>query len=49
MSIRRLMKASVCGAINALRQLNLCVGREVGIVSYDNNGFLEFLDHEEED
>lgn len=32
------------GAINALRQLNLCVGREVGIVSYDNNGFLEFLD-----
>ena len=32
------------GAIDALRALNLTVGRDVGIISFDNNGFLDFLD-----
>ena len=32
------------GAIQALRQLKLGIGKDVGIVSYDNNGFLEFLE-----
>ena len=32
------------GAIDALRELNLKVGRDVGVVSFDNNGFLDFLD-----
>ena len=32
------------GAIQALRQLNLRIGKDVGIVSFDNNGFLEFLE-----
>lgn len=32
------------GAIDALRSLGLKVGEDVGIISYDNNGFLDFLD-----
>lgn len=32
------------GAISALRELKLAIGRDVGIVSFDNNGFLEFLE-----
>ncbi len=32
------------GAISALRQLKLRIGKDVGIVSFDNNGFLEFLE-----
>lgn len=32
------------GAINALRSLGLKVGQDVGIISFDNNGFLDFLD-----
>lgn len=32
------------GAIDALRSLGLKVGQDVGIISFDNNGFLDFLD-----
>ena len=32
------------GAIDAFRELNIKVGEEVGIISFDNNGFLDFLD-----
>lgn len=32
------------GVIDALRTLNLTVGKDVGIISFDNNGFLDFLD-----
>lgn len=32
------------GAIDAFRELNIEVKRDVGIISYDNNGFLDFLD-----
>ena len=32
------------GVIQALRELHLQVGRDVGVISYDNNGFLDFLD-----
>ena len=32
------------GAIDAFRKLNIEVKRDVGIISYDNNGFLDFLD-----
>ena len=32
------------GAISALRELSLRVGKDVGVLSFDNNGFLEFLD-----
>ena len=32
------------GAIDALRALGLRVGKDVGIISFDNNGFLDFLD-----
>ena len=32
------------GAIDAFRELNMKVGKEVGIISFDNNGFLDFLD-----
>lgn len=32
------------GAIDALRELKLRPGDDVGILSYDNNGFLDFLD-----
>ena len=32
------------GAIDALRALNLTVGKDVGVISFDNNGFLDFLD-----
>lgn len=32
------------GAIDALRELNLKVGQDVGVISFDNNGFLDFLD-----
>lgn len=32
------------GAIDALRSLKLRPGKDVGIISYDNNGFLDFLD-----
>ena len=32
------------GVIDALRTLNLTVGNDVGIISFDNNGFLDFLD-----
>jgi LacI family transcriptional regulator len=32
------------GAIDAFRELNIKVGEDVGIISYDNNGFLDFLD-----
>ena len=32
------------GAIDGLRRLGLRPGKDVGIISYDNNGFLDFLD-----
>ena len=32
------------GAIDALRSLHIRPGKDVGIISYDNNGFLDFLD-----
>ena len=32
------------GAIDALRRLDLRPGKDVGIISYDNNGFLDFMD-----
>ena len=32
------------GAIDALRHLGLRPGKDVGILSYDNNGFLDFMD-----
>ena len=32
------------GVIQALRELHLQVGKDVGVISYDNNGFLDFLD-----
>lgn len=32
------------GAIQALRQLQLQVARDVGVISFDNNGFLDFMD-----
>lgn len=32
------------GAIDALRRLKLRPGKDVGIISYDNNGFLDFMD-----
>ena len=32
------------GTIDALRELNLKVGKDVGVISFDNNGFLDFLD-----
>ena len=31
------------GAISALRKLGLTEGRDVGVISYDNNGFLDFM------
>ena len=31
------------GAISALRKLGLAEGRDVGVISYDNNGFLDFM------
>ena len=32
------------GAIDSLRRLGLRPGKDVGIISYDNNGFLDFMD-----
>ena len=32
------------GAIDALRELDIKAGADVGIISFDNNGFLDFLD-----
>lgn len=32
------------GAIDALRHLHIRPGKDVGIISYDNNGFLDFMD-----
>lgn len=32
------------GTINALRQLGLGIGRDVGVISFDNTYFMEFLD-----
>ena len=32
------------GAVDALRHLSIRPGRDVGILSYDNNGFLDFMD-----
>ena len=32
------------GAVDALRILKLRPGKDVGIISYDNNGFLDFMD-----
>lgn len=32
------------GTINALRQLGLRPAKDLGLISYDNNGFLDFLD-----
>ena len=32
------------GAIDAMRSLGLKAGRNVGVISFDNNGFLDFLD-----
>ena len=32
------------GAVQALRQLHLQVGRDIGVISFDNNGFLDFMD-----
>ena len=31
------------GAISALRKLGLTEGKDVGVISYDNNGFLDFM------
>lgn len=32
------------GAIDAMRLLHIRPGKDVGIISYDNNGFLDFMD-----
>ena len=32
------------GVIDALRTLGFRVGKDVGVISFDNNGFLDFLD-----